>query len=77
VRVASDSALLAAIVANPDDDAPRSVYADFLQERVDPRGEFSALELAHAAGHVTRERLLRERELIAQHGTTWAGSAGP
>src|SRR5689334_13851092 len=35
------SALLAAIVAAPDDDAPRLVYADWLDEHGDPdRAEF-------------------------------------
>jgi uncharacterized protein (TIGR02996 family) len=34
--------LLAAVLASPDDDAPRLVYADWLHERDDPRGESSA-----------------------------------
>jgi uncharacterized protein (TIGR02996 family) len=33
-----DEAFLRAIVAKPDDDAPRLIYADFLEERNDPRG---------------------------------------
>ena len=38
-------ALLAAICANPDDDTPRLVYADWLQENGDPdRAEFIRLE---------------------------------
>jgi uncharacterized protein (TIGR02996 family) len=37
--------LLAAVLAAPDDDAPRQVYADWLMERGDPRGEFIALQL--------------------------------
>src|SRR2546422_761256 len=37
----SDSApFLRAICAHPDDDGPRLVYADWLDERGDPRGEF-------------------------------------
>ena len=40
--------LLAAIVAAPDDDAPRLVYADWLSERGDPRGEQIAVEIALA-----------------------------
>jgi uncharacterized protein (TIGR02996 family) len=35
-----DSAFLAAILARPDDDAPRLVWADALDEVGDPRGEF-------------------------------------
>jgi len=39
------SMMLAAIVAHPDDDTPRAVFADWLTERRDPRGEFIALQL--------------------------------
>jgi uncharacterized protein (TIGR02996 family) len=38
--------LLAAIYASPDDDGPRLVFADWLQEREDPRGVFIAKQLA-------------------------------
>lgn len=38
--------MLAAIEAAPDEDGPRLVYADWLQQRGDPRGEFIALQLA-------------------------------
>lgn len=38
--------LLAAIVQAPDDDAPRLVFADWLSERGDPRGEQIAVEVA-------------------------------
>ncbi len=33
------------IIAHPDDPVPRLVYADWLDERDDPRGEFLRLEL--------------------------------
>jgi uncharacterized protein (TIGR02996 family) len=36
--------LRAAIFANPEDDAPRLVYADWLLERGDPRGEFIQIQ---------------------------------
>jgi uncharacterized protein (TIGR02996 family) len=42
--------LLAAIHAAPDDDAPRLVYADWLQSRGDPRGELIALQCALGGG---------------------------
>jgi uncharacterized protein (TIGR02996 family) len=32
--------LLAAVLANPADDLPKLVYADWLDERADPRGQF-------------------------------------
>jgi uncharacterized protein (TIGR02996 family) len=40
-----EAELLAAIYAAPDDDAPRLVYADWLQDRGDSLGEFIALQL--------------------------------
>lgn len=52
--------LFAAILANPDDDAPRVVYADALQERGDPRGELIPvqIELARAPGDAARRKAL-------------------
>lgn len=46
------AALLAEVYANPDDDLPRQVLADWLQDRDDPRGEFIAAQLAGA--NITR-----------------------
>src|SRR5262245_6313595 len=40
-----DRAFLASLVGNPKDDAPWLVYADWLDERGDPRGEY--LRLVH------------------------------
>ncbi|MFO0599855.1 MAG: TIGR02996 domain-containing protein [Myxococcaceae bacterium] len=59
----SDDALLAAIYERPDDDGPRTVFADTLTERGDVRGEFISLQLARARGDVTAERIARERVL--------------
>src|SRR5262249_20747125 len=42
---ATEAGLLAAVYAAPADDAPRAIYADWLQERGDPRGELIALQL--------------------------------
>jgi uncharacterized protein (TIGR02996 family) len=69
-----EEALLDAIYAAPDDDAPRQVYADALTERGDPRGEFITLQLARARGPVSAEQLRRERELsnVAEHRVAWA-----
>jgi uncharacterized protein (TIGR02996 family) len=41
---AMERTLFAAILAAPDDDEPRLVYADWLMERGDPRGEFIAMQ---------------------------------
>ncbi len=70
--------LLAEVLANPDDDAARQVYADALQERGDPRGEFIALQLAPARAEgkpqtaKTKELWDRFRDLHAKHAAKWA-----
>jgi uncharacterized protein (TIGR02996 family) len=76
MSVSDDDALLAAIHAAPDDDAPRAVYADALQQRGDPRGEFIALQLAHARGELTSEGLARECALEREHRELWGGELG-
>lgn len=50
-------ALRAAIVAQPADDAPRLVYADWLLERGDVRGEFIRLQVEHARAPASQKRL--------------------
>lgn len=67
---ASGAELLAAIYEHPDDDGPRLVYADWLQERGDPRGEFIALQVR---GELDAAGAKRERELLKQHGKAWLG----
>ena len=63
--------LLEAIVAAPDDDAPRQVYADWLMEKGDPRGELIALSCTLARGEANDEVIERERALLAQHHAAW------
>ena len=50
----ADQPFIAAILANPDDDVPRLVYADYLDERGDPRGEFIRVQCELAAWPVER-----------------------
>jgi uncharacterized protein (TIGR02996 family) len=73
--VTSD-ALLADIVANPDDDAPRRVYADTLLERGDPYGELINVQLDLAGDGLARAerigRRRREGELLAMHHDAWS-----
>jgi uncharacterized protein (TIGR02996 family) len=45
-----DEAFIRAIVDAPGDDGPRLVYADWLDERGDPRGEYLRAELAAVRG---------------------------
>ncbi|MEO8700641.1 MAG: TIGR02996 domain-containing protein [Kofleriaceae bacterium] len=70
-------ALLDAVWAAPDDDAPRQVLADFLQQRDDPRGEFIMLQLARAAGTLDKAGKAREKELLKRHKKQWLGPIEP
>jgi uncharacterized protein (TIGR02996 family) len=74
--MSDEEALFAAILAHPDEDTPRLVYADWLQEHGDePRADFIRLQ-------IERERLTpadpqfptvlrRERTLFAHHKARW------
>lgn len=74
VTGADDEATLrSAIIANPDADEPRLVYADWLMERGDVRGELIRLQCATPTSE-TRQRI---SELLAANWTTLAGSAAP
>lgn len=68
-------ALLQAVYDAPDDDGPRLVYADALQERGDPRGELITLQLARGFERETLRRDVRsrERDLLDAHGKQWLG----
>jgi uncharacterized protein (TIGR02996 family) len=46
VSMSTDAAFLAAIAANPVDHLPKLVYADWLEERNDPRAEFLRVQYA-------------------------------
>jgi uncharacterized protein (TIGR02996 family) len=58
-----EAALLRQILDHPDDLEPRTVYADELQARGDPRGELIAAELAGAGVHAAALR--------RAHAATW------
>ena len=71
-------ALLSAIVANPDDDLPRLVFADWLEENGEPeRAEFIRVECLHA--RTDRESpdylplLRRSSRLLTAHSDRWFG----
>ena len=66
------------ILANPDDDAPRLVYADWLDDQGDgARAEFIRVQCERARlpwWEARQVRLrLRERALLKQHGEKWKG----
>src|SRR5579859_5926072 len=71
----TDENFLRAIIADPDDDTPRLVYADWLEEHGDPRGEFIRVQcaLARLSKSDRRRRKLKtlEAELLKKHGRTW------
>ena len=63
---ASGDALFAALVADPEDLGTRAVYADWLIERGDPRGEIMRL---HAEGKLdeARTRAMAMRDVVREH----------
>jgi uncharacterized protein (TIGR02996 family) len=72
-----DDAFLTAILADPDDDAPRLIYADWLDEQGRPeRAEFIRVQCDLARrpeGDSRRGELqARERALLAVHEKDWA-----
>jgi uncharacterized protein (TIGR02996 family) len=69
--------LLAAVVENPDDDAPRLVFADWLDEYggEDDRAlaEFIRLECAADKLSDSDEQKERSKSLLETHGVEWFG----
>ncbi|HTU19619.1 MAG TPA: TIGR02996 domain-containing protein [Gemmataceae bacterium] len=68
-------AFLHDILTHPDDDAPRLIYADWLDEHNDPRGEFIRVQcaLAQLRDEDPRRWPLeqREQELLQEHEAKW------
>jgi uncharacterized protein (TIGR02996 family) len=71
-------AFLAAIRDDPEEDAPRLIFADWLEEQGDPRGEFIRVQCALAGmgqDDPRREELARrEAELLRLHSQAWSGN---
>jgi uncharacterized protein (TIGR02996 family) len=74
-------AFLEAVKADAEDDVPRLILADWLEERGDPRGEFLRVQCQLAAGEWggPQDRALarRQRGLLAQYGETWTAPLAP
>lgn len=73
------NAFLSAIIENPDDDGPRLMYADWLTEHGDSRGEFIRVQCELATmppeEKERREKLLElESALLKAHGQQWTSS---
>src|SRR5262245_11949759 len=66
-----DAGFLQAVLAAPEDEALRLVYADWLEERGDPRGEYLRCQCARAALRPADPKhtalLRREEELRQQY----------
>ncbi|MCI0461160.1 MAG: TIGR02996 domain-containing protein [Gemmataceae bacterium] len=76
--MARDDGFLDDIASNPDDEAPRRVYADWLEETDQPqRAEFIRLQCALAGAAADDQRRwaweARVRQLLRHHGKGWAG----
>jgi uncharacterized protein (TIGR02996 family) len=73
-------AFLQDILAHPDDDAPRLIFADWLEEQGDRnsavRAEFIRVQCTLSKEHLPdtkrAELEVRQQELLDQHGDTWA-----
>jgi len=72
-RPAGDGAkLLAAILDDPQDTQARLVYADWLTEQGDPRGELITIQCAKKR---TPAMTKREQELLKKHHRAWSKEA--
>ena len=58
--------LIAAVIADPDNDAPRLAYAQWLEERDDPRGEFIRRQISRQMRQGKRAKTLLE-----EHFAEW------
>ncbi|MCE9561249.1 MAG: TIGR02996 domain-containing protein [Planctomycetes bacterium] len=74
--MSDEDALLAAIIATPDEDTPRLVYADWLQENGQAeRAEFIRLQIQSAtldqSGSEAVGLKLRAQQLVNEHASVW------
>jgi uncharacterized protein (TIGR02996 family) len=73
----TNEALLAAVIAAPEDDTPRLVYADWFEENDQPeRAEFIRVQVERARLPLDDPRhgplVARELRLLAEYGKEWA-----
>jgi uncharacterized protein (TIGR02996 family) len=73
--MSESAAFLAAIREHPDEDGPRLVYADWLDEQGDPKGEFIRVQCERARRDPDDPRQAalawREEELLDPHTVAW------
>src|SRR5439155_11828794 len=73
-EVTEDEAFIRAVVDSPGDDLPRLVYADWLDDRSDPRGPYLRAELEWAKPWRSGERPTDSpelREMAAEFDPVW------
>lgn len=74
----TDADFLQEILAYPDDDVPRLVYADWLEERGDPRGQFIRVQCelnrlpSGSARYLELQKI--EHKLLEEHEKEWRGA---
>jgi uncharacterized protein (TIGR02996 family) len=68
----TENELLADLAANPDDVARFQVYADFLTDSGDPRGELVSAQLGMERGYEPALIDVEDR-LLKEHRTAWLG----
>jgi uncharacterized protein (TIGR02996 family) len=77
----TELALLRAVIDDPDHDAPRLVYADWLLDYGDPRGEYIVLQCKLATLSVRdpdyRGLASRSIDLFNQHRRAWCAALRP
>lgn len=76
--LSTGEALERALAADPHDLTKASIYADYLMEKSDPRGEFIQVQIALEDETLTRAARSalkkRESELLKKHEKDWLGS---
>lgn len=70
----SEDELLQLIYETPEDDGPRLVYGDWLQEQGNPRAELLLLQLKP---QLTKKDQARAKRLVKEHGRQWLGPLEP
>jgi uncharacterized protein (TIGR02996 family) len=76
--------LLSEVLARPDDDAPRLAYAELMDAKGDPRGEFIRVQLELFRAEQLRQQPSNWLELVdrrdaslREHGARWAADVAP
>jgi uncharacterized protein (TIGR02996 family) len=74
-------AFIRQIVERPSEELPRLIYADWLEEQGDPKGEFIRVQCALSRGSDdaswTAALRHRERDLLREHCDQWIAEIGP